>query len=122
MKRLLIIAICLCSSLAANAALTLTEIRTASPTVLVAFFKSTTINANEVNTTNLALWQLNGQPVTAINKFVTEADRCEHHIYLEVPTLANGKTYKLQTPHGDMTFVFDDRTTFCESIKSNQSG
>jgi endoglucanase len=122
MKRLLILAICLYSSLAANAALTLTEIRTASPNVLVAFFKSTTINANEVNTTNLALWQLNGQPVTTINKFVTEADRCEHHIYLEVPTLANGTTYKLQTPHGDMTFVFDDRTTFCESIKSNQSG
>jgi endoglucanase len=115
-------ALCLCLSLAANAALTLTEIRTASPTVLVAFFKSTTINANEVNTADLSAWKLNGQPVTAINKFVTEADACEHHIYLQVPALVSGTTYTLQTPHGDMTFVFDERTTFCESIKSNQNG
>ena len=43
------------------------------------------INANEVNTADLAAWKLNGQPVTAINKFVTEADACDHHIYLQVP-------------------------------------
>jgi len=121
-KHLLAAALCLGLSLAANAALTLTEIRTASPTVLVAFFKSTTINANEVNTVDLSAWKLNGQPVTAINKFVTEADACEHHIYLQVPALVNGTTYTLQTPHGDKTFVFDERATFCESIKSNQSG
>ena len=102
--------------------MTLKEIRTASKDVLVAYFKSTVINANEVNTTNLASWKLNGQPVTAINKFVTEADACDHHIYLQVPALVNGTTYTLQTPHGEMTFVFDERTTFCESIKSNQNG
>jgi endoglucanase len=122
MKRLLIITICLWSSLAANAELTLKEIRTASKDVLVAYFKSTVINADEVNTTNLASWKLNGQPVTAINKFVTEADACDHHVYLQVPTLVHGTTYTLQTPHGEKTFVFDDRITFCESIKSNQSG
>jgi endoglucanase len=122
MKRLLIITFCLWSSLAAKAELTLKEVRTASKDVLVAYFKSTLINADEVNTTNLASWKLNGQPVTAINKFVTEADACDHHIYLQVPTLINGTTYTLRTPHGDMTFVFDDRTTFCESIKSNQNG
>src|ERR1039458_8001626 len=122
MKRLLIITFCLWSSLAAKAELALKEIRTASKDVLVAYFKSTLINADEVNTTNLASWKLNGQPVTAINKFVTEADACDHHIYLQVPTLINGTTYTLRTPHGDMTFVFDDRTTFCESIKSNQNG
>jgi endoglucanase len=121
-KRLLIVTICLWSSLAANAELTLKEIRTASKDVLVAYFKSTVINSNEVNTAEPAAWQLNGQPVAAINKFVTEADACDHYIYLQVPALANGTTYTLRTPHGDMTFVFDDRTTFCESIKSNQNG
>ena len=122
MKRLLIIALCLGSVTAVNAELTLKEIRTASKDVLVAYFTSTVINANEVNTTNLAAWTLNGQPVTAINKFVTEADACDHHIYLQVPTLVNGTTYTLETPHGQKSFVFDDRSTFCESIKSNQSG
>ena len=122
MKHLLILAFCLGWSLAANAELALKEIRTASKDVLVAYFKSTKIDANEVNTTNLASWKLNGQPVTAINKFVSEADACDHHIYLQVPTLVNGTTYTLQTPHGETTFVFDERTTFCESIKSNQSG
>jgi hypothetical protein len=58
MKHLLIIATCLCSSLAANAELALKEIRTASKDVLVAYFKSTVINADEVNTTNLAAWKL----------------------------------------------------------------
>jgi hypothetical protein len=101
---------------------TLKEIRTASKDILVAYFQSTEANANEVNTTNLASWKLNGQPVTAINKFVTEADACDHHIYLQVAPLVNGSTNTLETPHGEMTFVFDDRTTFCESIKSNQSG
>ena len=95
MKRLLIITFCLWSSLAAKAELTLKEVRTASKDVLVAYFKSTLINADEVNTTNLASWKLNGQPVTAINKFVTEADACDHHIYLQVPTLINGTTYTL---------------------------
>jgi len=49
-------------------------------------------------------------------------DACEHHIYLQVPALVNGTKYTLQTPHGEMTFVFDERNTFCESIKSNQTG
>jgi len=122
MKRRLILILCLGVSLATKADLTLHEIRTASKDVLVAYFKSTVINPNEVNTTNLADWKLNGQPVMAINKFVTESAACDHFIYLQVPTLITGTTYKLQTPHGDKGFVFDDQTTFCESIKSNQSG
>ncbi len=121
MKRLLPLAIMLCFAASASAALTLEEIRTASNTVLVAYFKSTIIKANEVNTTDLSAWKLNGQPVTAINKFVTEADACEHHIYLQVPALVNGTSYTLQTPHGDRTFVFDDHKIFCESIKTNQN-
>jgi endoglucanase len=106
----------------ANAELTLKEIRTASKEVLVAYFKSTKIDANEVNTNDLSAWKLNGQAVTAMNKFVTEADACDHHIYLQVPELVSGTPYTLETPHGERTFVFDERSTYCESIKSNQSG
>ena len=57
-RQLLILAFCLGWSLAANAELALKEIRTASKDVLVAYFKSTKIDANEVNTTNLASWKL----------------------------------------------------------------
>jgi len=121
MKRLLPLAIVVCSAASANAALTLEEIRTASNRVLVAYFKSTTLKADEVNTTDLSAWKLNGEPVTAINKFVTEADACDHHIYLQVPALVIGTRYTLQTPHGDRTFVFDDHKIFCESIKTNQN-
>ncbi len=121
MNRLLPLAIVLCSAAPASAALTLEEIHTASNNVLVAYFKSTAIKANEVNTTDLSAWKLNGEPVTAIHKFVTEADACEHHVYLQVPTLVNGTRYTLQTPHGDSNFVFDDHKVFCESIKTNQN-
>ena len=121
MKRLLVFALVLCCSVSAKAALTLQEVRTASNNVLVAYFKSTVIKADEVKTADLSAWKLNGQPVAAINKFVTEADACDHHIYLQVPTLVNGTTYTLQTPHGDTTFVFDDHKIFCESIKTNQN-
>jgi endoglucanase len=121
MKRLLILAVALCFSASAEAALSLKEIRTASNNVLVAYFKSTTIKADEVNTADPSLWTLNGQPVTAINKFVTEADACDHHVYLRVPALVNGTSYMLQTPHGEATFVFDDHKIFCESIKTNQN-
>ena len=121
MKRLSVLASCLCCSLSANAELSLKEIRTASNNVLVAYFKSTVIQADEVNTVTVSAWKLNGQPVMAINKFVTEADACDHHIYLQTPPLINGTGYTLQTPHGDKTFVFDDRKIFCESIKTNQN-
>jgi endoglucanase len=107
------------------------EVRTASDTVLVAFFKSrnfsgpawsTVIQTDEVNTSDLSAWKLNGQPVTAINKFVTEADAVDYHIYLQVPKLTNGMAYTLETPYGNTNFVFDDKQVFCESIKVNQSG
>jgi len=35
--------------------------------------------------------------------------------------LVQGKSYTLKTPHGDLAFVFDDATIFCESIKTNQN-
>jgi len=39
----------------------------------VAYFKSTIIQADEVNAGDVSAWKLNDQPVLAINKFVTEA-------------------------------------------------
>jgi endoglucanase len=121
MKRLSVLVSFLCCCLPAHAELSLKEIRTASNNVLVAYFKSTVIQADEVNSGDVSAWKLNDQPVLAINKFVTEADACDHHIYLQVPPLVNGTSYKLQTPHGDTTFVFDDTKVFCESIKTNQN-
>lgn len=106
---------------AANAELVLKEIRTASDSVLVAYFKSSIIQADEVNTTDVSLWKLNGRPASGISKFVTEADACDHHIYLQVPKLVNGTAYKLETPHGKTSFVFDEKRTLCESIKVNQN-
>ena len=121
MKRLSVLVSFLCCSLSVHAELSLTEIRTASNNVLVAYYKSDIIKADQVDTNDVSLWKLNGQPVTAINKYVTEANACDHHIYLQVSTLVNGTTYKLQTPHGDKTFLFDDKKIFCESIKTNQN-
>ncbi len=121
MKRLSVLVGFLCCCLSAHAELSLKEIRTASNDVLVAYFKSSVVRADEVNTSDVSAWKLNGRAVTAIHKFVTEADACDHHIYLQVPPLANGTKYTLQTPHGTTTFVFDDTKIFCESIKTNQN-
>ncbi len=126
----------------ANATLTLKEIRTASSDVLVVVFNSETklpttnyntwistkINVNEVKTTDLSAWRLNGEQPLQIYKFVTESSatnsgpkRAEHRIFLKTTGLVNGVKYKLETPHGDTTFVFNDRAVFCESIKTNQN-
>src|SRR5215831_8351919 len=114
-----------------SASPTLTEIRTASPTILVALFKDShwtgpvwqrSYDTNQVNTSNLSLWTLNGAPVTAIDAFITEDNAVDYHIYLHVPTLVNGTAYMLVTPNGSTNFVFDDTKIFCESIKVNQSG
>ena len=121
MKRLVVLIGFVGFSLSVNAELSLKEIRTVSNNILVAYYKSDIIKADEVNTTDLSLWKLNDQPATAINRFVTEANACDHHIYLQVPTLVNGTSYTLQTPHGNTTFVFDDKKIFCESIKTNQN-
>jgi len=121
MKYLSVLISLTCCSVAAHAALSLQEVRTASNDVLVAYFKSNILQLDEVDTNDLSAWKLNGRPVAAINKFVTEADACDHHIYLQVPPLVHGTQYTLQTPHGDRTFVFDETKVFCESIKTNQN-
>ncbi|MBN1974543.1 MAG: glycoside hydrolase family 9 protein [Sedimentisphaerales bacterium] len=122
MKKLSVLAISLSLffTFSANAELKFQEIRTASNNVLVVYYKSDVIKPDEVKTDDPNLWKLNGQPVTAINKFITEADNCDHHIYLHVPVLVNGTSYKLETPHGEHSFIFDDTKIFCESIKTNQ--
>jgi endoglucanase len=120
----------LCGSVADGAPLSITEVRTASDTVLVAYVKSPNasgpvwdrvIQANEVKTDDPSAWKLNGQPVAAIHKFVTPADACDHHLYLQTSKLVPGKAYTLETPHGSKEFVFDDKRILCESIKVNQN-
>jgi|GEM_PF-374274 len=121
MRRIVLAAILLCWPFTANAALTLKEVRTASNTVIEVYFTSTTINANEVDTSNPSQWTVNGQAATAINKYVMQASACDHHIFLTVPALASGTKYEIRTPHGNATLDFDDHKTLTTSIKINQA-
>ena len=142
MKKTIFLILLLIHTSSASAKLTLQEIRTASNNVLVAFFVSDkvvatnynqwikeAVDVNEVETDDISAWKLNGKQPLAIHKFVTESSAtcsepkgCEHRIYLEIPQLINGAQYKLETPHGVKTFVFNDRAMLCESIKTNQNG
>jgi endoglucanase len=142
MKKIIFLLLLFIHISCASAKLTLQEIHTASNKVLVAVFVSEkvvatnynqwikeVVDVNEVETEDISTWKLNGQLPLAIHKFVTESSAtsdlpkmCEHRIYLEIPQLINGTQYKLETPHGDKTFVFNDRTMLCESIKTNQNG
>jgi len=142
MKKIVFVVLLLIHTSFASASLSLKEIRTASDRVLVVVFVGEKVTAtdydqwirdavdvNEVKTDDISAWKLNDKQPSAIHKFVTESSatcsrpkRCEHRIYLDVPQLVNGVRYKLETPHGDKTFVFNDRDMFCESIKTNQSG
>jgi endoglucanase len=122
MKRMFMFSLVLCVSLSTYATVTLKEVRTASDNVIAVYFMSTTVNVSEISTT-ASEWTVNGQAVSAINKYVMQSNGtgCEHHIYLTVPTLVNGTTYAIHTPIKDTSIVFDDHKIFCESIKTNQS-
>src|ERR1017187_4012548 len=133
MKHLLILVVFLFGCLSANAQqVSFKEIRTASDTVLVAFFKDAYRNAsnpglvvfdtNQVNISNPSAWKLNSTPVGQMYEFVTEADAVDYHIYMQVPKLTNGMAYTLETPYGNTNFVFEDTNILCESIKVNQNG
>ncbi len=107
------------------------ELHTASDHVLVAVFQSTNYSGpvwntvyqtDEVDVSRPKQWTLNGRAVGGLNRFVTEADGVDYHIYLEVPRLLNGNAYSLNTPYGTTNFIFDERRFLCESIKVNQSG
>lgn len=105
--------------------LKLTEIRTASNNILVAYFLGPDLN--EVKT-NPADWSLNGKTPESIDRWITPNWSginfgYEHHIYLNMSgPLVQGKKYSLKTPHGDTTFTFNPKEIFCESVKTNQSG
>jgi len=119
---ILTIIILLYSFSAVKAKLTLQEVRTASNDVLVAFFTSDTIDITEADIENISEWKINGQPVKKIFRYATQADLCDHHIYLQTSELVEGKNYILQTPYGEKNFHFREREIFCESIKTNQVG
>jgi len=106
----------------ANARLTLKEIRTASNDVLIVFFTSDIIDINEVDINDLSGWSINGQPVKSVYKYVSQADPCDHHIYLQTTTLVKGKEYDVKTPYGNKKFTFKPQNILCESIKINQAG
>jgi endoglucanase len=105
-----------------DARVTLTEVRTASDRVIVAFFTSDTLDLNEINCSEPALWKINGTPADSIHKYVMQANPCDHHIYLETGPLVEGASYQLETPYGKKEFTFREREVFCESIKTNQVG
>jgi hypothetical protein len=130
MKPMLFLAVLLNAFHCECAEVALKEIRSASESTLVALFESRNVvgtvwdrvnQTNEIDTSDLSAWKLNGQAVTAIDKFVTPSEFCDYHIFLHVGKLMNGSRYSLQTPYGTTNFVFDDRSILCESIKVNQT-
>lgn len=108
-----------------SAQLELTEIRTASNNILVAYFKGPDMNA--INDTIVDNWSLNKENPAAINRWVTpkwdEIElNYEHHVYLDFDrNFVQNQSYTLNTPYGNATFVFDEAAVYCESIKTNQS-
>jgi endoglucanase len=105
--------------------LKLTEIRTASNDILVAYFLGPDMNAIS---SDLSGWSLNGIQPTKMDKWITPNWSAvefgyEHHIYLTLPeALVQGKKYKIKTPYGEKEFTFNSKEIFCESVKTNQSG
>lgn len=98
------------------------EIRTASNTTLVAFFSSDTLNVAEADISDSTQWIINDKPAKQIFRYATQADPCDHHIYLVTDPLEEGKVYSVVTPYGKKELVFNPREIFCESIKTNQVG
>jgi len=119
---LLLILCVLCGISDANTEVTLKEIRSASNNVLVAFFTGNSVDVSEINIDEISQWKVNGNPVTEIYKYATQADPCDYHIYLKTSRLEEGKTYKIETPYGAKDIQFRERDIFCEAIKTNQSG
>lgn len=105
--------------------LQLKEIRTVSDRVLVVYFLGP--DMNEVST-NPAGWSLNVIQPARIDRWITPnwsgvEFGYEHHIYLTMnEPFVQGNKYQLKTPHGEISFTFDSKIIFCESIKTNQSG
>jgi endoglucanase len=105
-----------------EAKLTLQEIRTASKDVVVAFLTSDTTDVQEADINDSLRWKINGRSPINIYRYATQADACDHHIYLQTSALVEGKEYLIETPYGSKKFQFNERKIFCESIKTNQAG
>lgn len=105
--------------------LKLTEIRTASDRVLVAYFLGPDMNEISIKQDG---WSVNGKLPVKIERWITPNWKgvdfgYEHHIYITMQEpLVQGKKYHLKTPNGEMSFTFNSKEVFCESIKTNQSG
>ena len=120
MRTILITLTALLLSFQAKAELKIQEIRTASNNVIELYFLSDTLDVNEVDISDPSLWKVNGVQVLAVNRTAAAADKCDHFVYLTVPTLRNGKKYSIETPYGNYKLKFKDRNVFCEAIKTNQ--
>ena len=120
MGRLALISACLLVTVSAQAKLSFQEVRTASDNVIELFFKSDTLDVNEVDISDPSLWRVNSQQVLAVNRTAAAADMCDHFVYLTVPKLKNGHKYSIETPYGNYSFKFDERKVYCEAIKTNQ--
>ncbi len=121
-KPLLIMLTMLLSITTVHAKLELSEIRTASNQVIVAFFTSDTVDLDEIDIHKLEGWKINGEPPMEIHQYAMQADQCDHHIYLKTNKLIEGEKYNITTPYGSKEFVFNEKEVFCESIKTNQAG
>ena len=101
--------------------ITLSEIRTASDRVLVAFFNCDSLDINAIDISNLAEWKINGKPAEAVNLYAMQTEGIHFHVYLETDRLVKNKKYKIETPYGSRSVKFKEQDVFCESIKTNQA-
>ena len=120
MKNIIITAVALLISSHSWASLKINEIRTASNNVIELFYTSDTLDVNEIDISDPSQWRVNGQQVISVNRLAAAADKCDHFVYLTVPTLKNGQKYRIETPYGSYKFKFSDKSVYCEAIKTNQ--
>lgn len=102
--------------------ITLSEIRTASDRILVAFFRCDSMDINALYINNPSEWKINGKPTESVHLYAMQTDGIHYHVYLETDKLVKGKKYKIETPYGSKSVKFKDEDVFCESIKTNQVG
>ena len=103
-----------------SASVSLTEIRTAADNVIELCFNSDTLDVNGIDISDISSWRVNGSQVLSVNRLAAAADKCEHFVYLTVPTLKDGTEYSIATPYGEFGFEFEEKKVFCEAIKTNQ--
>ena len=102
--------------------ITLSEVRTASDRVLVAFFTCDTFDIKAIDISNPADWKINRKTAEAVHLYAMQTDGINFHVYLETGKLVKGKKYKIETPYGSKSIKFNEENVFCESIKTNQVG